>query len=526
MKIIRYTTLFISIILLGGIMFGNKALAYGDCSQYGFLASYDYLSGACKCMSGYGFKKGIFGDTSCVSLDTICSDSLGYGGKYNSLRDACECRYGYTLHNGACQLGSSFCSTSYGYNSTYNSSQDTCECSYGYVLYNGTCQQGSTVCSLKYGYHSEYSSLANTCSCGTGYTMGSSGQCVEKQNNVYFFLKELDTENRQAIIRSEYDSQYYKVSYNTGCYSSSFTRYLGKKIVVNLGTDFDLDTFDKIVLQDDDEVCDISSRERVDSTATLVPEPNASSAYPLAVCPAGQTRIGGSCYSYDVGCIVSFGNNAKWSSGFNSNGQYTCNCQTGYQWSLDGASCASTQPTTSQNTTTTPASINENSTSNLLVPEVKNEQPLQGAYIPKKKNPVLIAKMLGLILLQVQAHGEAWYVNPIDSIRYYMPNGIAAYNMMRSYGTGIATKDLNKIPLVSSSEEMKTTTSVCTSNTLGLRMRGKILLQVQEHGEAWYIDPRKCKRIYMKDGDAAYQIMRLLGVGIADTDLEKIPTAQ
>jgi hypothetical protein len=106
----------------------------------------------------------------------------------------------------------------------------------------------------------------------SGYTFDASEQCVEKQNNVYFTLKELDTDEKRAIIKSSYDYRYYLVSYNTGCYSSSFRRYLNQQIVVNLGTDFDLDRWDKIVLQDDNEVCDIASREKVDSYTTLNPE--------------------------------------------------------------------------------------------------------------------------------------------------------------------------------------------------------------------------------------------------------------
>lgn len=56
------------------------------------------------------------------------------------------------------------------------------------------------------------------------------------------------------------------------------------------------------------------------------------------------------------------------------------------------------------------------------------------------------------------------------------------------------------------------------------RLKGRILLQVEEHGEAWYIHPDTCRRIYMKDGDEAYDIMRFLSLGIANADLEKFPS--
>jgi hypothetical protein len=132
------------------------------------------------------------------------------------------------------------------------------------------------------------------------------------------------------------------------------------------------------------------------------------------------------------------------------------------------------------------------------------------------------SRLLGRILLQVQNHGEAWYVRKSDAKRYYMPNGQAAYEMMRSFSLGISDTDLAKIPKVQNIAELNQSSSACNVNTLANRLKGDILLQVQQHGEAWYVDPVKCRAIYLKDGDAAYEIMRFLGLGITNTDLEKI----
>lgn len=136
----------------------------------------------------------------------------------------------------------------------------------------------------------------------------------------------------------------------------------------------------------------------------------------------------------------------------------------------------------------------------------------------------LAIKLSGKILLQVESLGEAWYINPKDGKRYYMKDGSVAYQMMRSFGLGITDSDLNKIPLSQSTNEIKNATSVCSSNPLANRMRGKFLLQVQQHGEAYYVYPNNCRMIYMKDGAAAYEIMRYLGLGITNADLGKIPS--
>lgn len=242
----------------------NFVSAYTDCSQYGVMA-YDAGGGYCKCMSGYVFDSS-YGTQQCKNADFICTDKYGFGAEYDVLSNSCECRYGYVLGKDSlgrtqCITENDACQNQLGYNSrsTYGGQ---CECSYGYIIQGGQCVYANTYCSSKYGIHSSYDSLDKVCECDSGYTLGDDGQCREKQNNVYFRLLDVDTDNRQAIIKSEYDYRQYLVEYGTGCYSFSFNRYVNKQIVVNLGTDFEVDRWDRIVLQDDDEICDIRSEER------------------------------------------------------------------------------------------------------------------------------------------------------------------------------------------------------------------------------------------------------------------------
>jgi hypothetical protein len=54
-------------------------------------------------------------------------------------------------------------------------------------------------------------------------------------------------------------------------------------------------------------------------------------------------------------------------------------------------------------------------------------------------------------------------------------------------------------------------------------MAGKIFLQVEDHGEAWYVNPDDGKRYYLKDGDYAYEMLRKFGVGITNENLKSIP---
>ncbi len=53
-------------------------------------------------------------------------------------------------------------------------------------------------------------------------------------------------------------------------------------------------------------------------------------------------------------------------------------------------------------------------------------------------------------------------------------------------------------------------------------LHGRILLQVESRGEAWYVNPKDGQRYYMSNGSDAYNVMKSLGVGISNKDLDKI----
>lgn len=129
-------------------------------------------------------------------------------------------------------------------------------------------------------------------------------------------------------------------------------------------------------------------------------------------------------------------------------------------------------------------------------------------------NDSLAKRLNGRILLQVESYGRAWYVNPTDNTRYYLKDGAMAYEIMSSLGLGISNSDLAKIP----SDATGPRNSKLTS-----RLSGRILLQVQNHGEAWYVNPIDGRRYYLKDGETAYSLMKKFALGVSNADLRAIP---
>ncbi|MFH1866716.1 MAG: fibronectin type III domain-containing protein, partial [Patescibacteria group bacterium] len=58
--------------------------------------------------------------------------------------------------------------------------------------------------------------------------------------------------------------------------------------------------------------------------------------------------------------------------------------------------------------------------------------------------------------------------------------------------------------------------------SLTSRVAGKILLQVEGKGEAWYVDKDTSKKFYLRDGETAYAALQAFGLGISNEDLAKI----
>lgn len=174
----------------------------------------------------------------------------------------------------------------------------------------------------------------------------------------------------------------------------------------------------------------------------------------------------------------------------------------------------------------------------------------------------------GRILLDVESHGEAWYVYPSTGQRSYLEDGDAAYAALQQFGLGISNADIAMIPIglesrfemsdadddtVPDAVEVSLGTNEDAADTdgdgytdaaeitasfnplgsgstsidtaLAERLEGTILLQVETHGEAWYVYPGSGRRYYLGNGEAAYQIMRYLSLGISTNDLAQVPIA-
>lgn len=115
---------------------------------------------------------------------------------------------------------------------------------------------------------------------------------------------------------------------------------------------------------------------------------------------------------------------------------------------------------------------------------------------------------IGRILIQVEKNGEAWYVNPVDWKRYYLGRPSDAFEVMRTLGLG-AKHDF-----------------IAGNEIFPKRLSGRILLDVEQNGEAYYIYPLDLKKYYLGRPSDAFRIMREKGLGIATANLMNIPLGE
>jgi len=132
-------------------------------------------------------------------------------------------------------------------------------------------------------------------------------------------------------------------------------------------------------------------------------------------------------------------------------------------------------------------------------------------YVAKERslvttvNEALSNRLSGRILLQVEAKGEAWYVNPLNTDKYYLGRPADAFGIMRNLGLGINNRSYNSF-----------------NGIAPARLAGRILINVDDFGRAYYVNPVDLRMHYLGRPADAFNVMRNLGLGITNANLRQI----
>ncbi|MFH1822498.1 MAG: serine protease [Patescibacteria group bacterium] len=137
---------------------------------------------------------------------------------------------------------------------------------------------------------------------------------------------------------------------------------------------------------------------------------------------------------------------------------------------------------------------------------VSTESNNQSTVSLSAKNIINIGKrLIGRIILQVESNGEAWYLCPDTNKAHFLGRPADAFQVMRELGLGISEESYNSF-----------------NGYAPARLAGKILLRVEANGEAYYVNPVDNKMHYLGRPDDAFQVMRILGLGVSNTDFNNL----
>ncbi|HCC22687.1 TPA: hypothetical protein DF272_00705 [Candidatus Falkowbacteria bacterium] len=130
------------------------------------------------------------------------------------------------------------------------------------------------------------------------------------------------------------------------------------------------------------------------------------------------------------------------------------------------------------------------------------------AVVTLVRAQTLTERTSGKILLQVEEHGEAWYVYPLDGFRYYLGRPDDAFTLMRELGLGVNNENFDNF-----------------NGKAPERLAGRILLKVEDLGKAYYVKPEDLSLHYLGRPLDAFNLMREMGLGITTTNLMQITIA-
>jgi len=120
-------------------------------------------------------------------------------------------------------------------------------------------------------------------------------------------------------------------------------------------------------------------------------------------------------------------------------------------------------------------------------------------------------RLKGRLLLQVEQGGSIWYVDTKEFKRYSV-TWANALPLFVKLSLGITDANLAKIPIYGSGQ---------TGNqTLRNNLKGKLLLQVQQGGNIWYVDQNGYR--HSVTWNNLMDLFTKLSLGITDANLDKI----
>lgn len=143
-----------------------------------------------------------------------------------------------------------------------------------------------------------------------------------------------------------------------------------------------------------------------------------------------------------------------------------------------------------------------------------NIDVVKKGYIKIYNNP-MVDRLRGKIVIKTEDLGRAFYIHPVLNKMFFLGSPKDAFSVMRSQGVGISNNDLTRFI-----KNGKTNENILIDSVFLKEHVGKIFLQVEKNGEAWYVNPENKELYFLGRPTDAFRVMRELGLGISNNDFD------
>lgn len=177
----------------------------------------------------------------------------------------------------------------------------------------------------------------------------------------------------------------------------------------------------------------------------------------------------------------------------------------------------------------------------------------------------LLEALKGQMILRAEDEGQVYYISPADGDMRFLGRPHRAFRTMKEEGVGITNEDLSRIPpavffltgrdtdgdglpdkfedavgtdpnrsdtsengyddrteISNGYDPLKKEGKLPWDEELARRHAGKIFLQVEGSGEAWYIDPKDNLRYFLGDPADAFLVMKRTARGLSEDVFAKL----
>jgi hypothetical protein len=117
----------------------------------------------------------------------------------------------------------------------------------------------------------------------------------------------------------------------------------------------------------------------------------------------------------------------------------------------------------------------------------------------------LATTLAGRIVIQTQAQGQAWYIDPVSKKRIFLDGPTTAYNTMIANALGISNADFANL-----------------STTVPSNVKGRFIIKTEDHGKLYYVNPVNNSITYIGSPSDAQMLIKTVGLGITNSDLSTI----